>query len=113
LMTRDHSLINDYLLAMPELSAEQQAELPKNVITRALGMQEHVMVDVQADEAWPGDIYLLCSDGLSGMVPDEIILEILGATTDLDAICQRLVDTANDFGGEDNVTAIVIRIEES
>jgi len=113
LMTRDHSLINDYLLAMPELSAEQQAELPKNVITRALGMQEHVMVDVQADESWPGDVYLLCSDGLSGMVPDEILLEIVGSTTDPDAICERLIETANDFGGEDNITAIVIRIEES
>lgn len=113
LMTRDHSLINDYLLAMPELSAEQQAELPRNVITRALGMQEHVAVDIQADEARPGDVYLLCSDGLSGMVPDEAILEIVASTSNLDETCQRLIDAANDLGGEDNITAIVIRIEQS
>ena len=53
-MTRDHSLVNDYLLAMPELTEEQRSELPKNVITRALGMQEHVSVDLQADDAQVG-----------------------------------------------------------
>lgn len=113
LMTRDHSLINDYLLAMPELSAEQQAELPKNVITRALGMQEQVTVDVQADEAHPGDIYVLCSDGLSGMVSDEDMLAIVASSRDLDDACQRLIEAANECGGEDNITAIVIRVEES
>ena len=113
LMTRDHSLINDYLLAMPELSAEQQAELPRNVITRALGMQEHVAVDIQADETRPGDVYLLCSDGLSGMVPEPEILQIIASTPNLTEICQRLIDAANDLGGEDNITAVVIRIEES
>lgn len=113
LMTRDHSLINDYLLAMPELSAEQQAELPKNVITRALGMQEQVTVDIQADDARPGDIYLLCSDGLSGMVSDEEMLQIVCSTTKLDESCQRLIQAANECGGEDNITAIVIRVDES
>ncbi|MCU0693993.1 MAG: protein phosphatase 2C domain-containing protein, partial [Polyangiaceae bacterium] len=77
LMTRDHSLINDYLLAMPELTEEQKGELPKNVITRALGMQDHVVVDLQMDEPQHGDVYVLCSDGLSGMVPDEDILDIV------------------------------------
>src|SRR5882757_8987848 len=67
-MTRDHSLVNDYLLAMPELTEEQKSELPKNVITCALGMQEHVSVDLQGDDATIGDCYILCSDGLSGMI---------------------------------------------
>ena len=79
-MTRDHSLINDYLMAMPDLTEEQKSELPKNVITRALGMQDQVMVDLQADEPQPGDIYLLCSDGLSGMIADDEILDILMST---------------------------------
>jgi protein phosphatase len=111
-MTRDHSLINDYLLAMPELSPEQRAELPKNVITRALGMQDHVAVDLQSDETRAGDTYLLCSDGLSGMIEDPEILEILTGTNDLGEACRRLVERANAHGGEDNVTAVLVRVEE-
>ncbi len=109
LLTRDHSLINDYLIAMPELTEEQRAELPKNVITRALGMQDSVMVDLTTDEPQHGDLYFLCSDGLSGMLTDEQMLEIIGDLTDPMAICQRLVDEADEHGGEDNVTALVIR----
>ncbi len=111
-LTRDHSLVNDYLLAMPELTEEQRSELPKNVITRALGMQDHVTVDLQSDEAELGDLYVLCSDGLSGMIGDEEILEIAKATDDLHETCRRLVALANEHGGEDNITAVVVRIEE-
>ncbi len=82
-MTRDHSLVNDYLLAMPELTEEQRSELPKNVITRALGMQEHVSVDLQADDAQVGDAYLLCSDGLSGMIEDDEILALVQSSPEL------------------------------
>ena len=71
LLTRDHSLVNDYLLAMPDLTEEQRNELPKNVITRALGMQDQVVVDLQHDDPHSGDVYVLCSDGLSGMVTDD------------------------------------------
>ena len=110
-MTRDHSLVNDYLLAMPELTEEQRSELPKNVITRALGMQEQVAVDIQADEALPGDCYVLCSDGLSGMVEDREILEVVSTTADLEAACRRLVALANEHGGEDNITALIVRVD--
>jgi len=110
-MTRDHSLVNDYLLAMPELTEEQRSELPKNVITRALGMQEQVAVDIQADDAQPGDCYVLCSDGLSGMVDDREILDVVSTTPDLDAACRRLVALANEHGGEDNITALIVRVE--
>lgn len=111
LMTRDHSLINDYLLAMPELSEEQKGELPKNVITRALGMQDHVVVDLQSDEPRIGDLYLLCSDGLSGMLPDEQILRIVRAASDPWEACRSLIAAANENGGEDNITAVVLRVE--
>ncbi len=111
-MTRDHSLVNDYLLAMPELTEEQRSELPKNVITRALGMQDHVTVDLQSDDAEPGDLYVLCSDGLSGMIEDDEILEVVGGTDDLHEACRRLVALANEHGGEDNITALVVRIED-
>jgi protein phosphatase len=111
-MTRDHSLINDYLMAMPDLTEEQKSELPKNVITRALGMQDQVMVDLQSDEPQPGDIYLLCSDGLSGMIADDEILDILMSTGDIIEGCRRLVARANEHGGEDNITAVLVRIDE-
>jgi protein phosphatase len=110
-MTRDHSLVNDYLLAMPELTEEQRSELPKNVITRALGMQEQVSVDLQADDAQVGDSYVLCSDGLSGMVEDEEILQVVQSSESLDEVCRRLAALANEHGGEDNVTAVVVRID--
>ncbi|MGD0673787.1 MAG: Stp1/IreP family PP2C-type Ser/Thr phosphatase [Polyangiaceae bacterium] len=113
LLTRDHSLINDYLLAMPDLTDEQKNELPKNVITRALGMQDQVVVDLQHDDPQPSDIYVLCSDGLSGMVSDDEIRLIIGATNDIREACRRLIHRANERGGEDNITAVLIKIEDA
>jgi len=110
-MTRDHSLVNDYLLAMPELTDEQKSELPKNVITRALGMQEHVSVDLQGDDASVGDCYVLCSDGLSGMIEDAEILQIVSQASNIEEACRRLIAVANEHGGEDNITAVLVRIE--
>ncbi len=113
-LTRDHSLFNDYLLAMPDLTEEQRRELPKNVITRALGMQDQVAVDLQNDESQAGDVYVLCSDGLSGMVTDEEILSIVqtAAPTNMQEAPRKLIERANERGGEDNVTAVVIAIED-
>ncbi|MCA9586604.1 MAG: Stp1/IreP family PP2C-type Ser/Thr phosphatase [Myxococcales bacterium] len=110
-LTRDHSLINDYLLAMPDLTEEQRSELPKNVITRALGMQDQVVVDLQHDDPEPGDVYVLCSDGLSGMVTDEEILKIVRNSTDIRDACTQLITRANEHGGEDNITALLVQIE--
>jgi PPM family protein phosphatase len=111
-LTRDHSLFNDYIMAMPELTEEQRAELPRNVITRALGMQDSVVVDLISDEPQPGDVYLLCSDGLSGMLTDDQILDIVSSTEEASEVCRRLIAKANENGGEDNITALVIRIDE-
>ncbi|HLM73722.1 MAG TPA: Stp1/IreP family PP2C-type Ser/Thr phosphatase, partial [Polyangiaceae bacterium] len=104
-LTRDHSLLNDYLAAMPDLTEEQRAELPRNVITRALGMHDHVVVDLMNDDPQPGDVYLLCSDGLSGMITDDEILDIVSSVEDTAEICRRLIAKANENGGEDNITA--------
>lgn len=111
-LTRDHSLFNDYILAMPELTEEQRAELPRNVITRALGMNDSVAVDLISDEPQPGDVYLLCSDGLSGMLSDDQILQIVSSTDEVPEMCRRLIAKANENGGEDNITALVIRIDD-
>jgi len=112
-LTRDHSLINDYIMAMPELTEEQRAELPKNVITRALGMQDSVSVDLVSDEPQLGDVYLLCSDGLSGMLTDEQIMDVIGSSNEPLEVCRRLIAKANENGGEDNITALVIRFDDT
>jgi protein phosphatase len=111
-LTRDHSLFNDYIMAMPELTEEQRAELPKNVITRALGMQDNVAVDLVSDDPRVSDVYLLCSDGLSGMINDDQIRDIVTSTQDVLEMCRRLIAKANDSGGEDNITALVIRFDD-
>jgi PPM family protein phosphatase len=111
-LTRDHSLINDYLMAMPELTEEQRAELPKNVITRALGMHDNVAVDLMSDEPRIGDVYLLCSDGLSGMLTDEQIRDLVVLSRDTTEMCRRLIAQANEHGGDDNITVLVVRFDE-
>ncbi len=113
LLTMDHSLVNDYLRAAPDLSSEQLAELPSNVITRALGMQENVIVDVQSVIPKVGDIFLLCSDGLNGMLEDSEILETaIGQRDDLAKMAAALIEKANARGGEDNSTVVLIEIAE-
>jgi PPM family protein phosphatase len=131
-LTRDHSLANE---PFPELSEAERAELPRNVITRALGMQDNVVVDLTSDEVKPGDVYLLCSDGLSGMLNDDTILaeitefqahaadrqqvpnegsvSVRARTAELEDLCSLLVRKANEAGGEDNITALAIRIDET
>ena len=110
-LTRDHSLVNDYLVAMPDLTDEQRSELPKNVITRALGMQDQVIVDLQHDDPQVGDTYVICSDGLSGMLADEEIEKVVTTSPDIRSACRKLIEKANDQGGEDNITAVLIKIE--
>jgi protein phosphatase len=110
-MTEDHSLLNDYV-KMKRLSAGDRAAFPhKNVIVRALGMKPSVEVDVIVDEPRLGDLYFLCTDGLSGMVPDEELAELAGNETDLDKLCERLVAAANAHGGLDNITVVCARLE--
>lgn len=111
-LTVDHSLYNEYAQSMPELGEERLAALPRNVITRALGMQEEVKVDLKQVEAQVGDIYLLCSDGLSGMVNDARILQALRENEfDLERSLKGLVTAALEAGGEDNVTVALVRVK--
>ena len=106
-VTEDHSLLNDYLKAKKLTPEEIEAFPHKNVIVRALGMKDTVTVDINRVEPKDGDIYLLCSDGLSGMVPDKQIEQILLAQPDLDKACAQLIDAANANGGNDNVTCVL------
>ena len=96
------------------LTPEQAREHPlSHILTRALGTEEDVEADTYDDEVNPGDLFLLCSDGLSGMLSDDRIYEILSAPTDdLQSIADALIDAANDGGGLDNVTAVVVKVSQ-
>jgi protein phosphatase len=109
-MTRDHSLLEDYKDAKPGMSDEEQRKFPhKNVITRALGMRDTVQVDVHAQDIQDGDVYVFCSDGLSGMIEDETIARVLKTTPDLEQAVSQLVEAANQAGGTDNVTVLALQ----
>ncbi|MGZ5957135.1 MAG: PP2C family protein-serine/threonine phosphatase, partial [Myxococcaceae bacterium] len=97
-------------LKAKKLSPEEIEAFPhKNVIVRALGMKDTVQVDVARFEPGDGDLFLLCSDGLSGMVSDTEMEALLGTTDDLDEACTLLIERANAAGGNDNVTCILAR----
>ncbi len=110
-MTRDHSLINDALDMKPDLTKEELARLPKNIITRALGMKDVVKVDIKSEPVLPGDLYLLCSDGLTGMVPVDHILEVISLTPEPQEACELLIAEANDHGGTDNISAVLVHVK--
>jgi serine/threonine protein phosphatase PrpC len=108
-LTEDHSLLNDYI-KMKRLTADEIANFPhKNVIVRALGMKDTVKVDTRLEQPRAGDVYLLCSDGLSGPVSDADMLDILDGTRKLQDATARLIAKANDNGGPDNVTVVLVR----
>jgi serine/threonine protein phosphatase PrpC len=111
MLTDDHSLLNDYI-KMKRLSPEEIANFPhKNVIVRALGMKESVKVDCFLDKPEPGDIYLMCTDGLSGPVSDEEIREITASLApDLLGASKGLIERANRNGGPDNITVVLTRV---
>mgnify|MGYP001231950985 CR=1 FL=1 len=108
-ITEDHSLLNDYLKAKKLTPEEIEAFPHKNVIVRALGMKDTVQVDVSRIDPQDGDVFLLCSDGLSGMVTDQAICDVLKQQKDLQAACAQLIDLANANGGNDNVTCVLAR----
>jgi protein phosphatase len=109
-LTADHSLLNDYLKTRRLTPEEIDAFPHKNVIVRALGMKSAVEVDLLREDLVPGDVVLLCCDGLSGMVPDARMAEIIrGSHGDLKRATQALVDAANDAGGVDNITCVLVQ----
>jgi protein phosphatase len=110
-LTEDHSLVNE-LVKSGKLSAEEAHGHPqRSVITRAVGTDPVVDVDVFPIDAEEGDLFLLCSDGLTDMVDDEEILDLLHRhRNDLDRAVRSLVSAANRGGGEDNITVVAFRI---
>ena len=112
-LTQDHSLV-DELVRRGKLTEEQAAEHPqRSIITRALGAEPTVEVDTWTYPVRAGDVILLCSDGLTSMVPEEQVEEILAASRDLKLAAQQLIDEANTAGGRDNITVVLSRIEDA
>ena len=111
-LTRDHSLVGE-LVARGKLTEEQAETHPqRSVITRALGPEPEVQVDVQAYQARAGDVFMVCSDGLTSMVPEARVREILQAAGSLEAAGRDLIAAANDAGGRDNITVVLFRLED-
>ncbi len=112
LLTQDHTWVNEQVVA-GYLSEEQAKSHPlKNVVTRALGGDGEVLVDVIETKVRPGDLFLLCSDGLTTMLSDQEIHERIVADLSLEEVGRRLIDDANARGGFDNVTVVMMKIEE-
>jgi len=108
-ITRDHSLVMEQvrrgLITLEEANASEM----QNIIIRALGPEEKVVPDLDDMMALPGDILLLCSDGLTRHVPDDSLLEIIQGTVTLQLMADRLIEAAREGGGSDNITCLVIR----
>ncbi len=112
LLTQDHSLVNE-LVIRGKLTEEQAAEHPqRSIITRALGPEASVQVDTQSRRARDGDVFLLCSDGLTSMLGDDEIAELIDESSTLAEAGQRLVQAANDAGGRDNITVVLFRVAD-
>jgi serine/threonine protein phosphatase PrpC len=111
-LTKDHSLVEE-LRRQGRLTEEQAEEHPqRSIITRALGPEPEVNVDTMTYPAKDGDVFLLCSDGLTTMVTDEEIRKIMLEARSLRSAVNKLVDAANGMGGRDNITAVAFRVAE-
>jgi protein phosphatase len=111
-ITHDHSVVGD-LVRKGDLSQEEaRTHFLRNIVTHAVGTETKMNPYQRALALNKGDIVLLCSDGLWDMLPDKKIERILSGEKDPEELCRRLIDSANDAGGEDNTTVIIISIEE-
>jgi protein phosphatase len=110
-LTDDHSIVGE-LLRRHEISADAAREHPhRHVLTRALGVRETVEPDLAELTPAPGDVFVLCSDGLTNHVEDSELAKFVDETSDLQEACEDLVDLANGRGGEDNITVVLARVE--
>jgi PPM family protein phosphatase len=111
-LTDDHSLV-DELIRQGKLTPEEAEDHPqRSIITRALGPEPVVEVDTRSFRGRPGDVYLLCSDGLTTMVPEVRLAEVLRAHPQLSDAGEALIGAANEAGGRDNITVILLRLED-
>ena len=110
-LTRDHSWVEDQVRAGTLSEAAARHHPWRNVVTRALAGGDDSTVDVMETRLEPGDRLLLCSDGLFAVIPDQQIQTVLERATGLSAACERLIEAANDGGGPDNITTLVLQLD--
>lgn len=109
-ISEDHSLVNEQIKAGMITAEEAKHSRYKNIITRSVGFEEEVQVDVMGLAAEPGDTFILCSDGLANMLEDRELLETVRKNRLAD-VPKKLIEMANDRGGDDNITVIVVQTE--
>src|SRR4051794_36734075 len=111
-LTRDHSLVEEFVRE-GKLTPQEADEHPqRSIITRALGPEADVQVDRLTVRGRAGDVFLLCSDGLTSMVPEARVAEVVRAADSLERAGRQLIDAANDAGGRDNITVVLFRLED-
>ena len=112
-ITHDHSLLQEQIDA-GLITAEQAAfSANKNLVTRAVGVEDTVLLETHVHDVMPGDVYLLCSDGLSDMLDDETIGQLLQSCDLLPEAASALIDAANEAGGKDNISVVLARVRGS
>ncbi len=112
-ISRDHSLLQEQLDAGLVTPEQAQHSNIKNLVTRALGVEEIVLLEVNEYPVELGDLYLLCSDGLSDMVQDAVIAKVVNTEGGLEHKAQLLIDAANDHGGRDNISVLMVEVHEA
>ena len=113
-ITKDHSLLQEQIDAGLITPEQALTSVNKNLVTRALGVEDSVLLEVNEHRVELGDIYLMCSDGLSDMVSDQTIAAILsGAKSSLEQTAKLLVAVANEGGGRDNISVLLVRAKEA
>ena len=111
-LTRDHSLVEEMRRRGQITQSEAEDHPQRSIITRALGPEADVDVDVQSVPAEPGDLFLLCSDGLTSMLEDETIRDTIVGADSLQGAVTQLVEEANFAGGRDNITVLLLQVED-
>jgi protein phosphatase len=112
-LTTDHSLVEELVRKGRILPEEAETHPQKSIITRALGVESDVEVDTLTCAASDGDVYLICSDGLTGMLSEDEVAEVMRTRDSLESAARHLIEAANQAGGRDNITVVLFRLSET
>ena len=110
-LTHDHSMVAEMAPDQLEAMNEKERKMIGNIVTRSMGSEPQVTPTLSINDIAPGDLYLMCTDGLTDMLSDDLIEEVLNNKQDLPQLGQALVDCALDRGGLDNVTALLVKVD--
>lgn len=112
-MTVDHSLLQEQIAAGIITATQAKEAINKNLVTRALGVAPEVTLELNEFDVEIGDVYLFCSDGLTDLVEDEVMQSTLNLSSNLESSAEMLLQIANDNGGHDNISVVLVRVRQS